>query len=381
MSKKAEIYIMYFCAGLTLCVMYGVQPIQPVFMEILGISKFEASLFTTSILVPLAIASIVYGYILEKFSIKKILVFAFFAFGVLELMFAFCNDYYFLLNIRGLQGLIAPAALTGIMSYISTTTSKENVASAIGVYVGITILGGFIGRFLSGLSYDIFGSWRVFFAILGVVLLMSAFMLTKISSKVSVSPVKPKLGDIFKILKFRSNALIVAYIFCLFFSFTAVLNFLPFELNRLDGGFNGTKTGLIYFGYFIGVLVAFNVNRIVVFFGNAPKAMFIGAIIFITGLFFLEFDKFWIIFCAMLVVCFGNFIGHSIASGYINRINDTHKGIANGLYVSIYYLGGSLGSIVPSFIYTQYGWKIFLISIGILVVISLIFSGLLNVKR
>lgn len=381
MSKKAEIYIMYLCAGLTLCVMYGVQPIQPIFMEILEISKFEASLFTTSILIPLALASIFYGYILEKFSIKKILVFAFFAFGVLELIFAFCDSYYALLNIRGLQGLIAPAALTGIMSYISTTTPKESVGSAISVYVGITILGGFIGRFLSGLSYDIFCSWRVFFLILGVALLICAFLLTKISNKVSVNPIKPNFIDIFNTLKFRPNALIVSYIFCLFFSFAAVLNFLPFELQRVDESFSGTKTGLIYAGYFIGVLVAFNAKNIVMFFGNAPKAMSVGSIIFIVGLFFLKFESFWVIFFSMLVVCLGNFIAHSIASGYINKINDTHKGIANGLYVSIYYLGGSLGSIVPSFIYTGYGWEIFLLSLGVLVAISLIFSGVLSVKR
>lgn len=383
MGKKAENYIMYFCAGLTLCVMYGVQPLQPVFQEILGISKFEASLFTTSILVPLALASIVYGYILEKFSIKKILIFSFFAFGMLELFFAFSNSFIVLIFIRCLQGLIAPAALTGIMSYISTKTSIENVGSAIGVYVGITILGGFVGRFLSGLSYDIFGSWRVFFATLGIILLICAFLLTKISSNVSLSPVKPKFSDIYETLKFKQNALIVSFIFFLFFSFTAILNFLPFELSRVDESFSGTKTGFIYAGYFIGVLVSFNAKKIVMLFGNPPKAMFVGCVIFIFGLFILNQSNFWVVFVGMLIVCLGNFISHSIASGYINRINDSHKGIANGLYVSIYYLGGSLGSVLPSFIYSSYGWGVFLFSLGLISIISLIFSGVLvaNFKK
>ncbi len=71
--NKVELLIMYFCTGLTLCVLYATQPIGPVFEKELSITRTQATLFTTSMMAPLAFASIFYGYLLEKIEIKKLL--------------------------------------------------------------------------------------------------------------------------------------------------------------------------------------------------------------------------------------------------------------------------------------------------------------------
>ena len=85
MMKRAEILLYYFCTGLTLCILYATQPIGPVFEDELGISKTQATLFTTAIMIPLAFAGIFYGYLLEKIQIKIILVLAFLLLGISEI--------------------------------------------------------------------------------------------------------------------------------------------------------------------------------------------------------------------------------------------------------------------------------------------------------
>ena len=376
--SKFELFVMYLCAILTLCVMYATQPLQPLFEEILNISKFQASLFTTSILTPLAFASIFYGYILEKFAIKKILIFAFLIFGILEIAFAISSSYLALLMIRGLQGLIAPAALTGIMSYISINSPKSSVGKNIGIYIGITILGGFLGRFLSGLFNDIFGNWRVFFIIIGILLLIASFLVTKISGAKGSNLLKPKISDIKNMFLIKENAFICLYIFFIFFSFQGVLNFLPFELVKIDGSYSGSKTGIMYAGWLIGLIISFNISKINKILNGSKNSMICGVVIFILGTFLLHTHNFYIMFFAMLVVCFGNFLSHTCGSGYINLINLNHKGIANGLYVSFYYLGGSIGSFLPGFIYTNSGWNGFLFFMSFMLFISFIFSILLK---
>ncbi len=376
--SKFELFVMYLCAILTLCVMYATQPLQPLFEEILNISKFQASLFTTSILTPLAFASIFYGYILEKFAIKKILIFAFLIFGILEIAFAISSSYLALLMIRGLQGLISPAALTGIMSYISINSPESSVSKNIGIYVGITILGGFLGRFLSGLFNDIFGNWRVFFIVIGILLLIASFLVTKISGAKGSNLIKPKISDIKNMLLIKENAFICLYIFFVFFSFQAILNFLPFELVKMDGNYSGSKTGIMYIGWLIGLFISFNISKITKFLKGDKNTMICGVMIFLIGTFLLHTNSFYVLFFAMLVVCFGNFLSHSCGSGYINFINIEHKGIANGLYVSFYYLGGSLGSFLPGFIYENSNWGMFLFFISLMLFISFIFSILLK---
>ncbi|CZE47745.1 MFS transporter [Campylobacter geochelonis] len=375
--KRVDIAIMYICTALTLCVMYATQPLQPLFEEMLKVSKFEASLFTTSILAPLAVASIVYGYFLEKFSIKKILVVAFLLFGILELAFAFSSTYLVLLNIRAAQGLIAPAALTGIMSYISQNSHPSKVSSAIGVYIGITIIGGFVGRFLSGFFTDLFG-WRFFFVVLGILLLIATLLLTRISGDANPNYIKPKLSDIITTFKIKHNCYIYLAIFCVFFTFQAVLNFLPFELMILDGGYSGSKTGIMYFGYIVGVLISFNIKKIVEILKTSPNAIMVGVLIYIFSIQILRFENLYVLFGAMIIFCLGNFLAHVAASAYVNKMAQNHKAIANGLYISFYYAGGALGSFVPGVFYRTGGWSLFLTFLSVVVALSLVFIWLLN---
>ena len=87
--------------------MYATQPLKPLFDEILEISKFQASLFTTAILAPLLVTRKVYGYVLQRFSIKKIIIISFFSFGILKLIFSVRQSYFSLLSVRVAQGPLA----------------------------------------------------------------------------------------------------------------------------------------------------------------------------------------------------------------------------------------------------------------------------------
>ncbi|MEE3775987.1 MFS transporter [Campylobacter sp. CX2-4080-23] len=370
--KQAEILLYYFCTGLTLYILYATQPIGPIFESQLGISKTQAALFTTAIMTPLAFAGIFYGYLLEKIQIKSILVIAFLLLGISEIIFSFTHSYFLLLNIRGFQGLLIPAVLTGIMSYISQISSKDSVANAIGVYIGVTIIGGFMGRALSGFFTDIFG-WRVFFFIIGCVAIIASMLLLKFSQNIKDSYLKPRLVDIIHTLKTRHNLYIFLMIFGIFFTFQAMLNFIPFELAKIDNEYSSSKAGMLYIGYLVGVLVAFNTKKIVAFFGGSIKAITAGIIILIIATQIFRADSFEWIFIAMVIFCLGNFISHSIASGFINKMATSHKGISNGLYVSFYYFGGALGSFVPGFIYMPFGWSALLWFISGVSLISLIF--------
>ena len=372
MMKRAEILLYYFCTGLTLCILYATQPIGPVFEDELGISKTQATLFTTAIMIPLAFAGIFYGYLLEKIQIKIILVLAFLLLGISEIVFSLTHSYFLLLNIRGFQGLLIPAVLTGIMSYISQISSKDSVANAIGIYIGVTIIGGFMGRALSGFFTDIFG-WRVFFFIIGCIAILASILLLKFSQNIKASYLKPHLIDIIHTLKTRYNLYIFLMIFGIFFTFQAMLNFIPFELAKISDNYSSSKAGMLYIGYLVGVLVAFNTKRIIAFLGGSIKAIISGIIILIIAIQFFRIESFWFIFGAMVVFCLGNFIAHSIASGFINKMATSHKGISNGLYVSFYYFGGALGSFVPGFVYIPFGWGAMLSFISVVSFISLIF--------
>ncbi|WP_263833792.1 MFS transporter [Sulfurospirillum oryzae] len=368
-----QLLIIYTCTILTLCTLYAVQPIQPLFEKEFSLSRFEAVIFTTVIMLPLGFAPIFYGYILETFSSKLFLRNAVLMLGILELCFSWSDTYPVLLAIRALQGLLIPAVLTSLMSYISFITPKDKVQQAIGYYIGATILGGFIGRLFSGLLSDFFG-WRLFFVLLGIALIVMFGALSFLSEEVKVDFVKPKLSQIMDVIKNKTFFNIYMMMFFIFFVFQALLNFIPFQLKNLSSSMGYGKVGMMYAGYIIGFIISIRILWMIRLFGNETRTIIFGILIYIAGLQIFHVNDYMMMFGGMFVFCAGFFIIHSVASGLISKLAHEKRAISNGLYLSFYYAGGTIGTFAPGVFYHYLGWHFFLALLALTVIATLYFA-------
>jgi MFS transporter, YNFM family, putative membrane transport protein len=368
-SSKAHLAIIYFTAIITICSLYAAQPIQPVFQEEFQLTNLQALLFTTLMMFPLGIAPLFYGFLLETFSAKLLVRSAVLLLGLLELVFACSTSYFSLLLIRAIQGLMIPAILTSLMSYISFTSERENVQHSIAAYIAATIVGGFVGRFLSGLSTELFG-WRYFFGFLGFMLIGVFFLLRVLEKDANMEYARPKLSEVGSLLRKKKYFWLYVGIFSIFFVFSAMMNFLPFALKAMNPGAGEAGIGFLYFGYAMGIFVSLNSRKIIAYFGNESDAIRGGIVIFFVGtsLFFIQ--SYTVMFAAMFVFCTGLFMAHSLLSGFVNKMSSEKKAIANGVYISFYYLGGTLGSFVPGFFYERYGWSGFLMFLQLMLLFS-----------
>ncbi|MBU1564542.1 MAG: MFS transporter [Proteobacteria bacterium] len=364
---------LYFATVVTFCSLYAAQPIQPVFKSEFQLSNFQAILFTTLMLAPLGVAPLVYGYLLESFSAKVMLRWALFSLGVLELLFASADSYLALLTLRGIQGLMIPAILTALMTYISYTSPRDKVQHAIAAYIAATIFGGFLGRFLSGLFTDFFG-WRFFFYVLGLLLILNSYLLKGMARDAKLEYARPRLVEILALLRSKPYVWIYASIFCLFFVFAALMNFLPFELKRINPASREAGVGLLYLGYSMGLLVSLNTRRIIRYFGSEVKAIAVGILIFALGTLIFMVEKYLVLFFGMFVFCTGLFAAHSLLSGLVNKLASDNKAIANGLYISFYYTGGALGSVLPGAVFQRYGWQAFLLQLLVMIALAFFFT-------
>lgn len=368
--KKQKI-ILYTCTVLTICTLYAAQPIQPLFESEFHLSRFQAVVFTTAIMLPLGIAPIFYGFLLETLSAKTMLKRAILTLGILEIIFSLSNHYIILITLRGIQGFLIPAILTSLMSYIAHVAPQNKVQQSISTYIGITILGGFGGRVFSGMLSDIYG-WRPFFMILGLCLVIAFFLLRYLPNDVRPNFVKPKLKQVLEVVKKPFNLYSYIGVFLVFFTFQALLNFLPFELQKIQDGYSGAKTGLVYAGYSVGVLISLNAMKIIKFFKSEINAMLFGCFIYLISVQLFYIQDYFSMFISMFLFCFGMFMVHAIATGFVNKYANTQKGIANGLYISFYYAGGTLGSFAPGVIYSHFGWTWFLVFLSFIVLFALI---------
>lgn len=361
--------LIIFCALLTLAIVYAPQPITPLLSNYFNVSLHQISWVISITLIPLAVAPLIYGYLLEIFSLKKILIFSLFMCAFFGIIGNLSNNFYFFLFFRFLQALCIPAILTALLTLLSRL-ENENIQKNIAIYVGATTFGGFVGRVFGSLLSDLF-SWHFALNFFAILMLCSGFLFlffkehcTNLNTQIS-----PK--DFLPFIKEVKFIVILSCVFIIFFSFQSIVSFLPFHLKESVANITQTQIGLVYLGFLTGVISSLLIGKTIAFFGSKIRTAIFGFVVFITGCFCMLINNFYFTFFAMFVFCSGMFISHCIFSGLLNS-STNKKGLANGLYLAFYYSGGAIGSVLPSFYYESFGWEFLCIFTASLLFIALL---------
>jgi MFS transporter, YNFM family, putative membrane transport protein len=368
------LYIIAYIAVIVFCSIYGPQPLLIVLRHEFGITEATSSLMITSVLIPLSFAPLIYGYLLESIPIKKLLTWAVALLAVTAIAIFFSEDFRLILGLRFCQGLICPAILTALMTYISTTSRGAEMQKGFSLYVASTILGGFLGRAMSGAVSTLFG-WRYSFLLLFILLVIGLVLLGRLSPAHRADFQKLRPRDIMDILKKPDFLRVYLIIACVMFVFVSIPTFLPFRLTDITGGISEFRIGMTYSGYLMGIVMALFSTRLTGLFKNERSAVRVGLIFMMGATLIFLADTTLVIFLNMFLFCGCLAFLHARCSIRINNLATGHKGVANGLYISIYYLGGSLGSFLPGWIYSHYGWSFYIAGLTLVILIALVLSG------
>ncbi len=354
MNKKEYLIIIYTITVL-LSVMYATQPLQPLLASEFNISITKASSFTAIIMLFLAIAPIIYGYILQSANVKKVLLIASCILFFTNICLGFSNSYEMFLFLRILEALVIPAIITACMTVLAS--NKENIKRNMSIYVASTVFGGLIGRVLSGFISSSF-SWRYVFFSLSFAMLLGLFFIYKLSYEGEAKLTKAKFTDVINILKDKRFVIIYTLMFVTFFVFAGILNILPFIIKKNFPQADESMIGLLYLGYGVGIVVALYIHKIKDFFKKELRTIIFGILVFtLSTLLFLS-QKLIVMFILVFFLCLGMFIVHTICTGLANSMRVSQKALTSGMYLTFYYLGGACGSFFPSLIYENFSWDI-----------------------
>jgi YNFM family putative membrane transporter len=287
------------------------------------------------------------------------LVAAFSVLSLAQLALTFGPDYPVFLALRFLQGLMFPAVFTALMTYSSAAGGHDRTRRNITVYIAATILGGYLGRALSGILTDLH-SWQAAFGFFAIAAVVATWLTTRLDSDPRLRLGRVHLREIRTLAGRPIYAEGLASAFLLFFVFAAMLNFLPFQMRAADPLISQSAIAMVYTGYLIGIVIALSSLRLIRLFGGERRTLVIGSLVYFAGtlLFALPGNQF--AYLAMFVFAAGMFTLHSVLSAFLNHLEIERKGLINGLYVSAYYGGGALGSFLPGLVYQSLGWSAFI---------------------
>lgn len=351
--KKSELFIIIYTITILLSVMYATQPLQPLLAKEFEVSMTKASSFTAVIMLFLAISPIFYGYILESVKTKTVLIIASLILLITNLILGFVNSYELFLTIRTIEAIVIPAILTGCMAILAK--DKKNTKVNMSIYVAATVFGGLVGRVFSGFIAEEFG-WRVVFFSLSFALLIGIYFIKTLNFEGDTNLVKPKLRDISNILKDKRFVIIYLQMFVVFFVFAGLLNILPFRLKELAPNTSETQVGLLYLGYGMGIIISLSIHKIVNFFKKELRAIIAGIIVFLIATIMFISKEPILLFSLVFLFCIGMFTAHTLSTRIANSLKKSQKALTSGMYLSFYYLGGAVGSIIPAMVYSKLGW-------------------------
>jgi len=361
-----HLIIVYYCTILVFSALYTPQPLLPVLAEHFGVGEARASLLITVTMLPLAVAPIAYGFLLQRISARRLLRISIWVLALTQVAVYFVDHFDVFLMIRLVQGLAIPALLTALMTYVGASASPGRIAQTMAMYVAATVMGGFLGRALSGIIAANLG-WRWSFMLLGLATVLCALLLGRLRSDPPVSFQRLRLSSVLDVLAQPSFLRLYGVVFLAFGTFASVLNFLPFRLVELQSGLSESGIGLMYSGYLMGVVVSLVSLRVAARVGGTVNAMLLGSLILVMALLLFAAQSVWVIFLGMFVLCSGMFMIHSLTPGVLNQQTGDQRGVVNGLYIAFYYAGGTVGSFLPGFLYHGLGWHVYLASLALVV--------------
>ena len=326
----------------------------------LNVTTTQIGLAVTVSLLAVATFAPIAGAISDRYGRKNIVVGAALSLVATTLLVAQSDSLAELLVWRALQGILLPFIFSVTVAYIADECTPQEAVRTSGYYISGTVVGGSSGRLLGGLFAGL-GGWRWgFVGVAATTLIAVLFVLWAMPREQKFRPLTGGLRSTFRAYRahLRNPRLIATFflgfgmLFCMVASFTFVTFRLaepPFELSTV-------KIGLIFVVYFLAVFSSPLGTRMVGAIGR-QKAMLVAICAASFGLALTLFDSLPLIMAGLAISTSGFLLVQTLAISFIGVIVPLARSSAVGFYVTCYYIGGSLGSVVPGPVWRYLGWS------------------------
>jgi YNFM family putative membrane transporter len=357
-SSKAWIGALNFATIAVYADLYITQPILPLLSKEFGVPPATAGLTVSVVVLMVALVSSAYGSLSDIVGRKPVMVTSCFLLAVPTVLCALASSFSTLLVFRALQGFLMPGVTAVAVAFIGDYFSEADLGPKVGGWIAASVAGGLTGRVLSGfLAAGI--NWRAPFVFFGLLTLVGAAVIARNLPRREGNP-QVRLSDAYRSMfgHFRSRRLVGAFVIggCVFFSFIGVFTYLPYYLTAPPFRLSTALVSSVYLVYIAGVFTSLASGRLSPYVGRRA-VMAAGLAIAIAGVLGTLVHSLTFIVLSLIVLCVGMFTVQSTAPAFVNANAERAKGGAGALYVTFYYVGASLGSVLPGYAWQAWGWR------------------------
>jgi YNFM family putative membrane transporter len=294
-------------------------------------------------------------------------------------MAAFAPTLSALIFWRFMQGLVLPPIFAVTIAYIGEEWPAHEATAAAGVYTSGASLGGFSGRFVTGILADLIG-WRYAFVVLALVAIAGALAVSVllprerkfVRSEGLVASGRQMLRH------FRKLQLVATYAvgFGVLFNFIATFTYISFRLAADPYNLSASALGAIFVVYLVGAaltpLIGWAVGRI------GRRNFMIGSIaMWMAGIALTLFQPLWLILIGLTLSAGCGLLCQAMSTSYVAITAEAGRSSAVGLYATSFYLGGSFGAALGGIAWTLAGWPacVAMVAIMLAIMATIVITG------
>ncbi|WP_440055095.1 MFS transporter [Pseudoalteromonas sp. T1lg65] len=355
------IFHLLLCSMFIFFVLYAPQPLLAEFADMFEISASQSGLLMSVTMLPLAIAPICYGIFLAQRNMLTTLKWVMIALACSCVLFPHMPTFTALLTLRLLQGLLLPAALTSMTGFVGQTFSGSQLKHKMSMYIGSTIAGGYLGRTLAA-NFATLLDWQSFYYFNALGLLVLALLINT-NSGIANSKTNTSISSYLKPLRQSDLLKLYCSVFCMFFCFSGLLNFLPFVLKHDFGIQSPTQVGWVYTGYLLGAIAALFIPFVQKRVRSTWQLLWLLFAGYALSLLTMQSANLSLFIVLFTLICACMFMIHATAAPFSNTLSNAASTVTNGAYVSFYYTGGVLGTYLPGLVYERTGFTGFIVTL------------------
>jgi predicted MFS family arabinose efflux permease len=232
------------------------------------------------------------------------------------------------------------------------------VPGITGLYVAGSSLGGFAGRFVTGIVADLAG-WRGAFSAVAALTIASAlavvWLLPRERRFVRSEGLIPALRQMLRHLGDGRLLATFAIGFGVLFNFIATFTYVSFHLAAPPYGFSPSWLGAIFLTYLIGTPITPWAGRAISRFGRRA-VMLVTFALWAAGALMLLAPPVTVIILGLTLCAGCGMLSQAISTGTVTTTAKEGRSSAVGLYVTSFYVGGSAGAALPGLAWAAAGW-------------------------
>lgn len=351
-SDKLLIGFVGVCAFLGV---YATQPLLPVLERTFHVDKARASLTISALTLAVALTAPLAGALSDRLGRKRFIVWNLIGLAIPTLLAATASSLRALIFWRFLQGLFVPGVIAGAMAYVGEQF-VERKASAMSAYVTGTVLGGFLGRFLTGMIAARWG-FRASFVVLGNLGLVGALLTGLcLPPARAFSPLTSSFASDLR-ANLREPRLLASYAvgFSVLFSLVGTFTYVTFYLDRPPFSLSPSALSFIFAVYLVGLVVTPAGGRLIDRLGYRRGFRWAIALSS-SGILLTLLPRLTCVIAGLAAAASGVFVAQACTSSFVSTHARGGRASASGLYLMFYYAGGALGAWILAGPFDRAGW-------------------------